>query len=148
MAEFVKLTPRQRLFVDEYVLCNNASEAARRAGYSERTARAIACEILTKPDVQEAIRAVKAENAARLDLARQDVLAGIVEAIEMARVMSDPTAMLAGYRDLARMCGFNEPEVHRVSVNPAGSALLAKIAAMPDEELVALVSGGPSCFSS
>jgi len=50
--------------------------------------------------------------------------------------------MLTGYRDLARMCGFNEPEVHRVSVNPAGSALLAKIAAMPDEELVALVSGG------
>lgn len=136
-----KLTPRQRLFVGEYVLCNNASEAARRAGYSERTARAIACEILTKPDVQEAIRAVKAENAARLDLTRQDVLAGILEAIEMARVMADPTAMLAGLRDLARMCGFNEPEMHRVVANPGASAVMAKLAAMPDEELAALVSG-------
>lgn len=136
-----KLTPRQRLFVDEYVLCNNASEAARRAGYSERTARAIACEILTKPDVQEAIRAVKAENAARLDLTRQDVLAGILEAIEVARVMADPTAMLAGYRDLARMCGFNEPEVHRLAANPDASAVLARLSAMPDEELAALVSG-------
>lgn len=141
MAEFVKLTPRQRLFVDEYVLCNNASEAARRAGYSERTAGAIATENLQKPAIRQAIDALRSDNAARLDVTRQDVLTGILEAIEMARMMADPTAMLAGYRDLARMCGFNEPEVHRVVANPDASAVLARLAAMPDEELAALVSG-------
>lgn len=136
-----KLTPRQRLFVDEYVLCNNASEAARRAGYSEKTAGAIATENLQKPAIRQAIAALRSDNAARLDLTRQDVLAGILEAIEMARVMADPAAMLAGYRDLARMCGFNEPEVHRVEVSPGASAVVARFVAMTDDELAALVSG-------
>ena len=136
-----KLTPRQRLFVDEYVLCNNASEAARRAGYSEKTAGAIATENLQKPAIRQAIEALRSDNAARLDLTRQDVLAGILEAIEMARVMADPAAMLAGYRDLARMCGFNEPEVQRVEASPAASAVVARFVAMTDDELAALVSG-------
>lgn len=140
-ADLPKLTPRQRLFVDEYVLCNNASEAARRAGYSEKTAGAIATENLQKPAIRQAIEALRSDNAARLDLTRQDVLAGILEAIEMARVMADPTAMLAGYRDLARMCGFNEPEVHRVEASPSASAVVARFVAMSDEELAALVSG-------
>lgn len=142
MTEVVKLTPRQTRFVDEFVLCGNASEAARRAGYSEKTAGAIATENLQKPAILEAIGAARARTAAEFEVTRQGVITGILEAIEMARLASDPSAMLTGYRDLARMCGFNEPKVHRVSVNPAGSAMLAKIAAMPDEELVALVSGG------
>ena len=137
-----KLTPRQRLFVDEYVLCNNASEAARRAGYSEKTAGAIATENLQKPAIRQAIEALRRDNAARLDLTRQDVLEGILEAIEVARVVAEPAAMLAGYRDLARMCGVNEPEVHRVEVSPSASAVVAQFVAMTDDELATLVSGG------
>lgn len=136
------LTPRQKRFVDEFVLCGNASEAARRAGYSEKTAGAIATENLQKPAILEAIRAAQVRTAAEFDVTRQGVIAGVLEAIEMARAAGDPMAMLTGLRDLARMCGLNEPEVHRVAVNQAGSAVLAKIAAMPDEELAALVSGG------
>ncbi len=136
------LTPRKKRFAEEFALCGSGAEAARRAGYSERTARAIACENLTKPDVQEAIRSAQARTAAEFEVTRRGVIAAILEAIEMARVQQDPTAMLAGCRDLARMCGFNESEARRVSVNPAGSAVLAKIAAMPDEELAAMVSGG------
>lgn len=45
------LTGKQRAFVEEYLACWNATEAARSAGYSERTARAIGCENLTKPDI-------------------------------------------------------------------------------------------------
>jgi hypothetical protein len=45
------LTDKQRRFVDEYLIDLNATQAAIRAGYSERTARSIAAENLTKPDV-------------------------------------------------------------------------------------------------
>lgn len=45
------LTKKQRVFIDEYVKCWNASEAARRAGYSKKTACAIGCENLTKPEI-------------------------------------------------------------------------------------------------
>lgn len=48
-----KLTPKQRAFVDLYLANGfNASRAARDAGYSEKTARAIGAENLTKPDIR------------------------------------------------------------------------------------------------
>ena len=47
----MKLTPKQKKFCDYYIETGNASEAARRAGYSEKTARAIGQENLTKPAV-------------------------------------------------------------------------------------------------
>jgi len=138
-----KLTLRQQRFVDEFVLCGNASEAARRAGYSEKTAGAIAAENLQKPVILEAIRGARAQNAARWDVTRQDVLSGVLEAIEMAKAKADPATMLAGYRDLARMCGFNEPEAVRVAVAGSGAAVMAaKFVAMSDAELIALASGG------
>ena len=144
MKTLERLTPRQAQFVREYVTGGNAAEAARRAGYSERTAKAIACELLTKPDLQEAVQALQAQNAAQWEITRKDVIAGVLEAIGMARAQGEPMAMIAGYRELARMMGFNAPEAHRVEVTTpaAASAMLAKLVAMSDTDLAALASGG------
>jgi phage terminase small subunit len=49
------LTPRQARFVREYVDCLNASEAARRAGYSKRTACEQGNALLTKPHIRAAV---------------------------------------------------------------------------------------------
>ncbi len=51
----VKLTPKQRLFVKEYLVDLNATQAAIRAKYSKRTAKQIGTENLSKPDVMRAI---------------------------------------------------------------------------------------------
>ena len=45
------LTPKQKAFADYYLECGNASEAARKAGYSEKTARQMATENLAKPSI-------------------------------------------------------------------------------------------------
>lgn len=45
------LTPKQKAFADYYIECGNASEAARRAGYSPKTAEKIGSENLKKPEV-------------------------------------------------------------------------------------------------
>ena len=50
-----KLTPKQQLFVQEYVADLNATQAAIRAGYSKKTAYSIGHENLSKPEIQEAI---------------------------------------------------------------------------------------------
>ncbi len=52
-----KLTAKQQRFCDEYLIDLNATQAAIRAGYSEKTARAIGNENLTKPDIKEYIDA-------------------------------------------------------------------------------------------
>ena len=46
-----KLTPKQKAFADYYIELGNATEAARKAGYSKKAARQIATENLTKPSI-------------------------------------------------------------------------------------------------
>ncbi len=52
------LSPKQQAFVAHYAACGNATEAARRAGYSEGRARVIGSENLTKPAIQVALAAL------------------------------------------------------------------------------------------
>ena len=47
----MSLTPKQKAFADYYIECGNAAEAARKAGYSLRTADAIGRENLRKPTI-------------------------------------------------------------------------------------------------
>lgn len=64
----MSLTAKQEAFCYHYCKHWNASLAAKEAGYSERSAGAIGCENLTKPEVQERIKEIKAnlEQAAGL----------------------------------------------------------------------------------
>jgi phage terminase small subunit len=57
------LTPKQRKFVDEYLIDLNGTQAAIRAGYSAESARSIAHENLTKPDIVRAIDEALAKHA-------------------------------------------------------------------------------------
>ena len=56
MVDLAGLTEKQRRFCDEYLIDLNATQAAIRAGYSPKTAAAIAAENLTKPKVAENIK--------------------------------------------------------------------------------------------
>ena len=49
------MTERQKRFIDHYIQTANASEAARLAGYSERTARIHAAKLLAKTNIREKI---------------------------------------------------------------------------------------------
>lgn len=62
-----RLTNRERLFVEHYLVCWNASEAARKAGYSAKSAREIGYENLTKPHIAEAVEARIAQIAMSAD---------------------------------------------------------------------------------
>lgn len=55
------MTEKQARFVDEYLVDCNITQAAIRAGYSEKTAYSIGSENLRKPEIQEAIKARLAE---------------------------------------------------------------------------------------
>lgn len=51
----MKLTAKQRRFVQEYLIDLNATQAAIRAGYSKKTAYSIGPENLEKPEIRKAI---------------------------------------------------------------------------------------------
>ncbi len=52
-----ELPPRRAAFVAEFLKDKNATQAAIRAGYSEKSAKAIGSELLTFPDVKAAVNA-------------------------------------------------------------------------------------------
>ena len=55
--EQVELTDKQKVFVEEYLVSWNATQAAIKAGYSPKTAYSIGPENLKKPEVQQFIQA-------------------------------------------------------------------------------------------
>lgn len=74
-----KLTPKQKLFVEEYLIDLNATQAAIRAGYSERTAYRIGAELLQKTSVQEKLQERMAERAKRTEITQDFVLKELYE---------------------------------------------------------------------
>jgi phage terminase small subunit len=55
------LTDKQEMFCHEHLVDLNATQAAILTGYSEKTARTLGCENLTKPDIQTRISELKAQ---------------------------------------------------------------------------------------
>ena len=73
------LTTRQEMFVSEYLVDLNATQAALRAGYSAHTAHKNSYRLLHRPAVAEAIRQAVEVRAERLQLSSEDVLRSIVD---------------------------------------------------------------------
>jgi phage terminase small subunit len=69
-----KLTPKQKRFVEHYLIDPNATQAALRAGYSKRTAKVIGSENLSKPSIAAAIAAKQQEIAEKNGLSAQKVI--------------------------------------------------------------------------
>ncbi len=68
------MSEKQKAFCDFYIETLNATEAARRAGYSEKTAKSIGCENLTKPNLKEYIELRLAEMEAHRVADGEEVL--------------------------------------------------------------------------
>lgn len=68
------LTPKQKAFIEEYIVSLNATQAAIKAGYSENAARQIASENLSKPYIQDAIQAAIEERSKRNEITADRVL--------------------------------------------------------------------------
>ena len=97
-----KLTDKQRKFVDEYLIDLNATQAALRAGYSEKTAKDIACENLAKPNIQELIQERTTERQKRTEITQDMVLKGLAQvAFADHRNMFTPDGNLINITDLA-----------------------------------------------
>ena len=136
------MNTRQARFVQEYLIDRNGAAAAVRAGYSAHTARQIAYEILTRPDVAAAVGQGEARLAAEAELSRAATLKGFQEAIEIARLRSDPSAMIAGWREIGKMCGYYAPERKQVQLSTDVRAQRNELARMTDAELAELIAGG------
>lgn len=74
-----RLTAKQQRFVDEYLIDLNATQAAIRAGYSEKTADRIGPELLGKTCVSDAIQEAQKKRQKRTEITQDYVLEKLKE---------------------------------------------------------------------
>ena len=72
-----KLTLRERHFVHEYLIDLNGTQAAIRAGYSEKTAASQASRLLRKPEIRDYRDALLQEQFAAIGVTRHSIAAEV-----------------------------------------------------------------------
>lgn len=99
----MKLTAKQASFVDEYMVDKNATAAAIRAGYSEKTAYSIGNENLSKPEIKVEIDKRLAKLSENTGITAEYVLNGFKTIAE--RCMADDTFDPSGANKSLEMLG-------------------------------------------
>lgn len=95
MAKGDKLTDKQQMFVREYLIDLNATQAAIRAGYSPKTARQIAEENLSKPYIAEEIQKANAKRLQKAEISADWVLSRLKEIAERC-MQAEPVLIREG----------------------------------------------------
>ena len=101
-----QLSARQQRFVREYVLDFNGAQAAIRAGYSQKAAKEVAYRLLTYTHVTQAVEQQAQEAARKLEITRETVLQGLLEAAAMAKEEGSTLALVSAWREVAKLMGF------------------------------------------
>ena len=99
------MTPKQERFCQEYVIDLNATRAAIRAGYSRKTARFIAAENLSKPNIKQAIAELQREFRERLEVTRESVTQQLREDRDLAYKQGQAAAAVQATVSLAKLHG-------------------------------------------
>ena len=66
-----------------------------------------------RPGVLKLRRAYKREMLQRADITKNDVIGGLRDAIDDARLLGDPQAQVRGWVEVAKLKGYYEPQVIR-----------------------------------
>jgi phage terminase small subunit len=135
------MTPRQNAFAAEYVVDHNGAAAAVRAGYSRKAAKQTASELLTNPNVRALVAQHEAAAAGRLGVTKERVIQELEAAIEVARLQGNPGAMIQGWTQIAKMCGYFAPEQRKVEVSVDARDFASQVREMSESELLELSAG-------
>ncbi|PIK75273.1 terminase small subunit [Pseudomonas sp. 382] len=100
------LTPKQQRFVDEYLIDLNGTQAAIRAGYSERTARQIADQNMSKLVIKTEIQKRMKSRSERTEITQDMVLR------ELAKI---------GFSDIRKVVRWGETMVRMVDSDDDGA---------------------------
>ncbi len=101
----MSLTPKQARFVEEYLIDLNATAAAKRAGYSAKTAEVQGCRLLRKVQVQQSIQKGQEALSERTLVAQDDVVRGLLKEAEYMDEGSSHSARVSAWAHLGKHLG-------------------------------------------
>ena len=131
----VALTDKQQIFVNEYLIDLNATKAAVRAGYSEKTAYSIGSENLRKPEIQKAIEKAFNERKARVLVTQDDVVNGLLDEAKNKDEGASHSARVSAWAHLGKHLGMFTDKVE-VSGGLAIDTISALMDDLADDETI------------
>lgn len=105
------LTPKQQRFVEEYLIDLNATQAAIRAGYSEKTAKEIGSENLTKPNIAKAIQEAQESLSNKTQLTVDMVVNGLLKEAQDYAEGSTQSARVSAWAHLGKHLGMFKDKI-------------------------------------
>lgn len=105
------LTPKQQRFVEEYLIDLNATQAAIRAGYSEKTAQEQSSRLLSNVMVQEAVQKAKNKLSERTELTVDMVVNGLLKEAQDYAEGSTQSARVSAWAHLGKHLGMFKDKV-------------------------------------
>ena len=105
------LTPKQQRFVEEYLIDLNATQAAIRAGYSEKTAREIGSENLTKPNIAKAIQEAQSRLSNKAQVTVEMVVQGLLKEAQDYAEGSTQSARVSAWAHLGKHLGMFKDKI-------------------------------------
>ena len=128
------LTPKQQRFVEEYLIDLNATQAAIRAGYSEKTARDIGCENLAKPNIAKAIEEAQEKLSNKTQVTVEMVVQGLLNEAKDLSEGSTQSARVSAWAHLGKHLGMFKDKIEHTGPNGGPIDLSLKVVFENDGE--------------
>jgi len=131
------LTDKQLKFLDGVLAGMPQTTAARAAGYSAPHVEA--SRLMGRPQIKEALQVLHRKHEKASQMTRKKVMDGMLEAIEMAKMQGESGVMVAGWREVGRMCGYYAAEKKVIDVNITAKRAIDKLETLSDAELLEMI---------
>ena len=131
------LTTQQRLFVQHWAKGETIPNAMVRAGYNDQPSYGY--RMAKMPNILALYNEEKAKYEEAAQMTRQRVMDGLLEAVEMAKLMAEPATMVSGWREIGKMCGYFEPKKVDINVNVTGNVIHQRLNQLSDAELLKII---------
>ena len=134
------LTDKQKLFVGFWAQGESIHTASAKAGYADGAQ--FAYRMIRMPNVIRLYEELRARYEEASGMTFKKVSDMHVEAYEMAKLMAEPSTMVAAARELGKMHGYYAPVEQKITVT--GNKLLDRINSMNEQELLKMVGESPT----
>jgi hypothetical protein len=133
-----KITPQQDIYVDGILSGLSKPAAAKAAGYTDASSRQMSAQ--QSQAVQKTLDEARQALARATNIRKKDVLMGLLDAIDRARLAGEPNTEINGWKEVSKMMGFYAPEIKKIDLTITQGNLKSKFEQMSDQELLELAS--------
>lgn len=135
-----ELNDKQKLFVKFWAEGESITTASAKAGYND--AATYAYRMTKMPNVLRLYQSIKAQYEEAAQMSRQKVMDMLIESYDMAKLLAEPSTMVAAAREVGKMCGYYAPVEHKLKVDVSGNIVHTRLNSMSDSELLDLITKG------